>query len=1233
MKSAKNSLGILAIICLSIAIFFVYSRCQEEESAKTSKAGALMEKRSEISNGKCEQNDLTPVSTALGLQKVIIILAVKDNASYEKVKKAVQDVGGKLTVGIPPERMLALIPPEKESQLKSLKEIRIVTSKPVQIDNLNEFNDKEKKLLKQWNKKLSQTTEPTLIHNPPPPPNDAFERSPINLKEIEVKPPKYLPSGMGDGGSFLLQNNAKEISPAATGTMSGKVVVAIFLPESNGAIDPNQENWTSTQRDNVNNEIGWGVDWWATLAPGSQALNFEIVLYEPTNPCMSISYEPITRPQTDEGLWINQIMTCLGYTSGSYFTKVDSFNTWLKSARSAKEAYSVFVVDDDVDSDNYFSDGHFAYAYLGGPFVVMTYDNDNYGISWMEAVHAHEHGHIFNAYDEYAGAWSCDETSDCTLSYRGCPNQNCVQGCSFNVCCIMRSQITPYTSDCICDCTKGQIGWGCGTCGGSTCNYTLNSPSGGENWIIGNGYTISWTSSGSDCGANVKLEYSTNGGSSWTTITSSTANDGSYPWTIPNAPTTQARVRVTDTANSSYWDQSDSNFVISSTPSDCLYNLNSPNGGENWLIGANNHNITWYTSGNNCYNIDANTIAFWHFNEGSGTSINDSSGNNYNGTAVNIAWTGSGKCGNAITSSSSSKITIPDSVNFTIPTPFTFEIWIYPTSTGQGMSLIDKQYWGGLDIGITSDKKIYIYIESSDGIGSTHTTTNALIAANQWQNISITYSGSSLKIYKNFGLVQSWSENRTLGDTTYDMGIGYDVYRNDSKFIGYIDEVRFSNIARQYSNSCGSNVMLEYSINGGSSWNTITTSTANDGSEPWTIPNSPTSQARVKVTDTSNSSYWDQSDSNFMISQATCTCSSMPNCCFTDSLTISSGASYIGDLTTSDAQDGSGRYYDDIEFCGTSGQGVTIDMYSTAFDTYLVLYGPSSCTAAVISDDDSGYGLNSRISFTLNETGTWTIKATSYSASVTGAYTIWLNGSIPCTSDSQCQETPDNTCTTDTCELPGYSYSYCTHSPQCASGPCCNTSIGCFNSVSYKCQENVTTSYACFKGKPHGKCGDDVYEQHQDRYCSGSSTSCDGALQYDSWTRHQACSRKQVCVSSSHRCKRKAMCISSSSSSAISSEQLDQEEEGQFYDFSSSTEEKNVQDSEEASPLIANAPDKQDLSSEQANTADGDKGEGRFGCMMTSGRMDSGEIGSMAVIYGLPILAVIYMKIRIRRRR
>ena len=92
-----------------------------------------------------------------------------------------------------------------------------------------------------------------------------------------------------------------------------------------------------------------------------------------------------------------------------------------------------------------------------------------------------------------------------------------------------------------------------------TVEPTVSAPDGGESWAADTQYNVTWTSSGS---GSVKIELY-KGGSLDSEITASTADTGSYPWTIPSgqAAGTDYRVRVTDLATSAY-DESDADFEI-----------------------------------------------------------------------------------------------------------------------------------------------------------------------------------------------------------------------------------------------------------------------------------------------------------------------------------------------------------------------------------------------------------------------------------------------------------------------------------------------------------------------------------------------------------------------------------------------------------------------------------------------------------------------------------------------
>ena len=91
---------------------------------------------------------------------------------------------------------------------------------------------------------------------------------------------------------------------------------------------------------------------------------------------------------------------------------------------------------------------------------------------------------------------------------------------------------------------------------------TVTSPNGGQNWLAGSSHVITWTSV--NASGTVHIEYSTNNGTAWTDIETSTTNNGSYAWTIPNAPSVNCLVRVSDT-DGNPTDMSNAVFAIVNT--------------------------------------------------------------------------------------------------------------------------------------------------------------------------------------------------------------------------------------------------------------------------------------------------------------------------------------------------------------------------------------------------------------------------------------------------------------------------------------------------------------------------------------------------------------------------------------------------------------------------------------------------------------------------------------------
>ncbi|HEX2898365.1 MAG TPA: CUB domain-containing protein, partial [Bacteroidia bacterium] len=149
------------------------------------------------------------------------------------------------------------------------------------------------------------------------------------------------------------------------------------------------------------------------------------------------------------------------------------------------------------------------------------------------------------------------------------------------------------------------------------------TPNGGETWYAGTSQNITWVSMFNPT-SNVKLEYSTNAGTSWTTITNSTPNTGSYAWTLPNTPRTTCLVRVSDAVTTTFNDVSNAVFTIAPHVT-----VNSPNGG-NTFNGCVTTSLSWShggTSGLFNLHYSTNNGASWtaialNYNGGAGPNTN-----------------------------------------------------------------------------------------------------------------------------------------------------------------------------------------------------------------------------------------------------------------------------------------------------------------------------------------------------------------------------------------------------------------------------------------------------------------------------------------------------------------------------------------------------------------------------------------------------------------------------------
>jgi hypothetical protein len=127
--------------------------------------------------------------------------------------------------------------------------------------------------------------------------------------------------------------------------------------------------------------------------------------------------------------------------------------------------------------------------------------------------------------------------------------------------------------------------------GSGSGTITVTSPNGGEEWMVGQVYNVTWTST--DVGTKVKAEYSLDGGSTWNVLDDSTTNDGVKPWRMPDNISSSCLVKISNISNPGVYDISDRVFSIVSPDN---VTITKPNGGETWQ-GGTTQTITWDSEG------------------------------------------------------------------------------------------------------------------------------------------------------------------------------------------------------------------------------------------------------------------------------------------------------------------------------------------------------------------------------------------------------------------------------------------------------------------------------------------------------------------------------------------------------------------------------------------------------------------------------------------------------------
>jgi uncharacterized repeat protein (TIGR01451 family) len=191
----------------------------------------------------------------------------------------------------------------------------------------------------------------------------------------------------------------------------------------------------------------------------------------------------------------------------------------------------------------------------------------------------------------------------------------------------------------------------------------------------------------------------------------------------------------------------------------------------------------------------AGLVAAYTFNEGVGTTVADSSGNNNTGTISAATWTATGKYGNALVfNGTGALVTVPNAASLQLTTGVTLEAWVNPSVvTAAWRDVIYKGSNGADNYYLEATTPIGGGAPGAGGtFGEIYGT--AALPVNTWTHLAVTYDRVVQRLYVNGVQVSSVAATGAISTSTNPLQIGGDSIYGQF-FQGMIDEVRIYNRA------------------------------------------------------------------------------------------------------------------------------------------------------------------------------------------------------------------------------------------------------------------------------------------------------------------------------------------------------------------------------------------------------------------------------------------------------
>ncbi len=195
-------------------------------------------------------------------------------------------------------------------------------------------------------------------------------------------------------------------------------------------------------------------------------------------------------------------------------------------------------------------------------------------------------------------------------------------------------------------------------------------------------------------------------------------------------------------------------------------------------------------------NVSAELVGYWKFDEGSGTTAYDSSGNGLDGTLNGDPQWVEGQLGGALDFDGDDSVEIPHSPLLSITDEITITAWTNMRGNASGeLAIVSKGGWAANDLPyeLTETPGGVIFWQFYDDGGRDDCAPDSP-PVDEWHHIAATYDGNIFKCYIDGELADEWAYAGTMPENTASVNIGQRS-RGGTYFNGIIDEVAIYNRA------------------------------------------------------------------------------------------------------------------------------------------------------------------------------------------------------------------------------------------------------------------------------------------------------------------------------------------------------------------------------------------------------------------------------------------------------